>query len=594
MSLGQRSLRWLLVACFALTSGSPLFAGTVTVSSKGEAGRVRRRIKATRFLDNATFGASKTDIDALVRRMEQIGNNAAFSEWIDQQFAMQPTYLLPVSLQMIADDGLEPTQDGVWVQRYRDHAFWHVAMAAPDQLQQRLAFALSQICVINDSMFGGRSADLSGKPTYLAPLHYYDTLLRAGPKNYRNVLKNVTLHPCMGQFLSHFRNRKSDGNRFPDENYAREVMQLFAIGLYEMEINGTYLKDENGELIPTYDNEDIKAFARVFTGLTSADLDGFWGWPHNAFKPMVMWEDEHDTDEKVLLNGTVLPAGQTGMQDINAAMDNLMAHPNIAPFVSRRLIQRFTKSNPQRAYIKRVSKVWRKHKGDMKPVVKAILMDKSVLDIKFRTTQISDTEWTVETLPSGTEHSKFQEPIIRYTQFLRRFGATSDYPTGRFMISNQRYNWSQGFLQAPSVFNFYLPDFQPPGDIVNYKTSSIIPNRFLAAPEFELFTAVTANRTANRYRSEIINEASRHTLFHNDTYEFKCVLSLDFSQEKELATNPRALVDHLDVLLTRGMLSDAVRAELIAALTEETEDVTHRTHAAIQCVLQSAQSAVTK
>ncbi|MFK7819314.1 MAG: DUF1800 family protein [Planctomycetaceae bacterium] len=587
-------VRLLLVASFFLVDCSPTLGGKITVSSKAEATRVRRRIKATRFLDNATFGATRVEVEALVDRMEQVGSNEAFSQWIDRQFKQKPTYLVPLSLQMIADDGLDPTQGDAWVQRYRDHAFWHAAMAAPDQLRQRVAFALLQICVINDSMFGGRHIDLSGNPNYLAPLSYYDLLLRSGFNNYRAVLKNVTLHPCMGQFLSHMRNRKADPrvNRFPDENYAREVMQLFSIGLYEMDMTGTYLRDTEGNLIPTYDNEDIKAFARVFTGLASADQDNFWGWPHNSFKSMVMWEDEHDTDEKVLLNGQVLPAGQSGMDDINDAMDNLTTHPNIAPFVARRLIQRLTKSNPSRGYIKRVATVWQENRGDMKPVIKAILMDKSVLALKMRTTKISDDVWTVDVLSGGTEHSRFQEPIIRYTQFLRRFNATTEYPTGRFMISGQSYNWSQQFLRSPSVFNFYLPDFQPPGDIVGHKTSKAVPNGVLSAPEFEIYTSVTANRTANRYRSEIINEASNHTLFSSSNYSFKNVLRLDFSEEKELASDPRALVDHLDVLLTRGMLSETVREELIAALTEETDDITARTHAAIQCVLQSAQSAV--
>lgn len=582
---------------FVVPDLHPATAGTITVGSKAEAAAVRRRIKAVRFLDSATFGARKADIDALVTRMSEIGNKKAMVEWIDQQFALDQTLLEPIAIRMIEDDGLDWEQGDAWVQRYRHQAFWHVAMTAPDQLRQRVAFALSQICVINDSMFGGRHIDLSGKVHYLAPVNYYDMLGRNASKSYRDVLMDVTTHPCMGQFLSHFRNRKADEsiNRFPDENYAREIMQLFSIGLYQLRPNGVYEKDDAGELIPTYDNEDIKNFARVFTGFTSDGLEGFWGWPHNSFVPMVMWGPEHDSAEKVLLNGTVLPAGQTGMEDVNGAIDNLMAHPNIGPFVGRRLIQRLTKSNPTRAYLTRVSKKFNNSGGDLKTVVKAILLDKTVLAaVKFKTTKQDDGTWTVEVLDNGTDDSKFQEPMIRYTSFLRKFGGQTENPNGWFHMAGLGWNWTQAFLGSPSVFNFYLPDFQPPGDIVSYKPSGKVPNRFLAAPEFELYTAVTANRTPNRYRWDIYQEKSQHNLFTNEEYEFTNNILLDFADEKALASDPVALVNHLDILLARGNLSNTMRQTLIDALTEETDDATDRAHAAILCVLYAPQTAITR
>ncbi len=571
-----------------LASALPAFSGTIKVSTNQEAQDVILRIQAGRFLDIATFGATRADTDALVARMKVVGRDAAFGEWIDQQFQLPATYTEPLALQMMADDGIDPLQTNAWVQRYRHHTFFHNAMAADDQLRQRVAWALIQICVVNDSMFGAVRNDLTDQPHYLAPLSYYDMLIRNSLGNYSDVLMDVTRHPVMGRFLSHLRNRKANpaANRFPDENYAREIMQLFAIGLYELNEDGTLIKDAEGKLVPTYDNEDIKAFARVFTGFSYAGHGtNFWGWPDNSHDPMAMFDNQHDTDEKVLLNGTVLPAGQTGMQDVQGAIDNLMDHPSSGPFVIRRLIQRLVKSNPTKGHIYRVVQKWKDNgqgvRGDMKAVIKAILMDQDVLNgVRFTTTQVGPGEVHVAVSNNGTEHSRFKEPVVRYLSFLRKFRPQSDYPTGRFMMSDMRWHWTQGFLRSPSVFNFYLPDFQPPGDIVGYEPSANVPNAFVVAPEFELFTAVTANRTPNRYRSTIYNEESRHSLV-GGTYNLRCNIALDFSDEKALAADPAQLVQHLNILMAHGMMSDESCQTMTDALTEESVNTTTRTRAAI-------------
>ena len=595
--------RFVCLFIITLVATSPLSqAGTFKTRNRAEADAIRIRIKAARFLDAATFGATQAQIDALAQRMTEINHKAAMAEWIDQQFAMQPTYLEPTAIQMLADDGLTQTQGDAGIQRYRHQAFWHVALTADDQLRQRVAFALSQIVVINDHMFGGRTPDLSGKPNWLSSLNYYDMLVRNSTNTYRDVLYDVTLHPCMGHFLSHRRNRKADeeGTRFPDENFAREIMQLFSIGLYELKPNGTYQRDDNGNLIPTYTNEEIKAFSRVFTGLTDVP-DGFWG-TGNSFIPMVMWEREHDTDEKHLLNGTVLPANQPGMQDINDAIDNIASHRNVGPFIGRRLIQRLTKSNPSKGYLARVSTVFRDTGGDMKEVIKAILLDKEFLAaVTFKMIKNAPGDWSLKVIDKGTKGSKFREPMIRYASFLRKFGVSTDNPNGWFMLGDMRWQWTQAFMDSPSVFNFYLPDFQPPGEIVTYKAPKSIPNRFLAAPEFEIYTSVTANRTPNRYRQDIYNEQSVHNLFKNSTYNFTSTLSLNFDAEKALANDPQALVDHLDVLLAHGNLTNKLRRELVAALNEliiNEEDLaaqaTERAQAAILCVMIAPETAVTR
>ncbi|MFK7819110.1 MAG: DUF1800 family protein [Planctomycetaceae bacterium] len=586
--------------CFLITTlvaSLPLdsYAGSFKTRTRAEADAIRIRIKAARFLDAATFGATKAEIDVLAQRMGEINHKAAMAEWIDRQFALQPTLIEPTAIQMISDDGLTLTQGDAGVARYRHQAFWHLALSADDQLRHRTAFALSQIVVINDHMFGGRTPDLSGKPNYLAPLNYYDMLVQNSSRTYRDILFDATLHPCMGRFLSHRRNRKADeaGTRFPDENFAREIMQLFSIGLYELKPNGTYQRDEDGNLIPTYTNEEIKAFSRVFTGLTDVPNE-FWGLG-NSFVPMVMWEREHDTGEKQLLNGTVIPADQPGMQDINDAIDNIASHRNIGPFIGRRLIQRLTKSNPSKGYLSRVSTVFRESGGDMKSVIKAILLDKEFLAaVTFKMIKNGPGDWTLKVIDKGTKGSKFREPMLRYTSFLRKFKVETTNQNGWFMMGDMRWQWTQAFMDSPSVFNFYLPDFQPPGEIVSYRAPKSVPNRFLAAPEFELYTSVTANRTPNRFRRDIFNEQSEHNLFSNSTYTFTSTLPLNFAEEKTLAADPQALVDHLDVLLAHGNLTNKIRRELVAALTEETTDATERTHAAILSVMIAPETAVTR
>ncbi len=589
--------RLFFAALFVVTATLPAFSGTITARTSVEATRVQLRIRATRFLNMATFGAKPADVAALVDRMEQLGDNKkAFAEWIENQFRLEPTYLEPIATQMMSDDGIDPLQTNAWVQRYRHQAYWHATMAAEDQLLHRLASALLQVFVVSDHMNNGIRLDLSGKPHYFGSLHYYDTALLANTKGtYRDAMMSVTLHPIMGNYLSHLRNRKANPSigRFPDENYAREIMQLFSIGLYELQPNGVLVKDSKGELVPTYDNEDIKAFARVFTGLTYEGHDSFWGWPDNSHASMIMWESEHDTDEKTLLNGTVLPAGQTGMQDINGAIDNLMAHPNIAPFVCRRLIQRLVKSNPSKEYLSRVSTTFVNTGGDMEAVTKAILLDDTVMDgVEFTVEKKGPGVWHIGVTNHGTEDARLNEPVLSFTQFMRAFNPQTDYPNGWFMMSDLSWNWTQRHLGSPSVFNFWLPDYQPPGDIVSYKTSPKIPNGFLTASEFALLTAVTANRTPNYYRWMANTGVSQHTLLNNSSYTLKCTLTLDFDEAIALANDPRALVDYLDITLAAGQLSDETRDNLIAAL-HDTTDVTARARSAILAVAVAPQRRVT-
>ncbi|MEM0924572.1 MAG: DUF1800 family protein, partial [Planctomycetota bacterium] len=303
-----------LVACLAI-SGTGV-AGVFETASRREAGVIKRKVYATQFLSHATFGPTIEDVETLATRMGQIGVRQACEEWIDDQMAMSPSFHRPLAMLMIADDQYTSTQGGVYIQRYRYHAWWHNALNAQDQLRQRMAWALIQILVTSEDGAGFNDANPghhTGEGRWLGPTNYYDLMVEHAFGQYSELLTDVTYHPVMGVYLSHNRNRKTDlaASRFPDENYAREIMQLFTIGLYELEQDGRLKKDESGNLIPTYDNDDIKEYAKIFTGLAmkphpNASPNSQFNWGNELEYPMEMFNTEHEPGTKTLLGGEVV------------------------------------------------------------------------------------------------------------------------------------------------------------------------------------------------------------------------------------------------------------------------------------------------
>lgn len=593
-----RRLLWCFVIGFTCTSFAPTTsAGTFQASSNAEVRELKRKIQATQFLSRATFGPKPAEVQALADRIQQIGRKPAFAEWIEAQWQVSATSHRTTALEMIADDGFEPLTAGINRNRYKDHAWWHVAVNSDDQLRQRVAWALSQIFVINErgNGFGDDSIDGSGFPRYLGVTNYYDMLAANASTNYRTLLQDVSVHPCMGIFLSHFRNRKADASRgiFPDENYAREVMQLMTIGLYELRPTGQFRRSQ-GNLIDTYDNDDIKSFARVFTGMSYKVADGnFYGAP-NLNEPMQAFEQFHDTDPKEVLRGETLPGGNTTIEDVTAGLDNIFAHPNVPPFVSRLLIQRLVKSNPSKGYIRRVGRIFKNNgsgvRGDMQAVVKAILLDREALNsLNYRRLR---RPFRLQVTQKSLEGSKLREPVLAYTAMLRAFPITNSYPTGRLMMNNFSNDSNQSPYESPSVFNFYLPDYQPPGEITDYVGSRRLPNGTLFAPEFEIFNAVTANRMANRFRNDIRDASIRWNLLGSAGLEN--TITLDFSTEEGLAADPAALLSHLDMVLCHGSMSDASKQIIADAIDEETTDLTLRARSAILSVMTSSENMVTE
>ena len=420
---------------------------------------------------------------------------------------------------------LHPDRVDIWFR----NSLW-----GEDQLRQRVAFALSEILVV--SQIGA----LQGRPFAVAD--YYDLLVRNAFGNYRDLIEQVTLHPAMGVYLSMLGNERPnpDLNIRPDENYARELMQLFSIGLVELNIDGTVRLDANAQPIPTYDQEIIEGFAHVFTGWTWANSPSFGSGRvpiRSQYTPMEFWPDFHDTGAKQLLNDVILPPGQTGEQDLADALDNIFHHPNVGPFIAIRLIQRLTTSNPSPAYVRRVAEVFNNNgagvRGDLGAVVRAILLD-------------------AEARPSAADeaHGKLKEPLLRLTQLYRAFNATAANGSYR-RLAGVSAIFGQGPLQSPSVFNFFSPFYAPPGEIRNAG---------LVAPELEIATEYQNTFITNYMLVQTfgLNQANPD-LRQNDVY-------IDIQEEMDVAANIEALIDLVAGKLLGGRISDTLRTEIAGML----------------------------
>jgi uncharacterized protein (DUF1800 family) len=518
---------------------------------------VDARAEAARFLDQASFGGTPADI----QRVVQIG----YAGWLDEQFAA------PVSLQKPYLDWLRANSQGVYQAQRQEAWFIHAAqlndpsnplLTHNDQLRQRVAFALSELLVVSD-----KNAALLFQPWALAD--YYDTLSRNAFGNYRTLLKEVTLHPAMGRFLSMLGNRKVDTalNIRPDENYAREIMQLFSIGLVMLNLDATAVL-QSGQLVPTYGQNQVRGFAHVFTGwnfsgCTQANYANCG--PSNPYEapwttPMAAVEGFHDnTTNKQLLNypGVVpthglLLAGGNAQQEMEVAINNIFEHPNVGPFVSKHLILRLITSNPTPAYVSRIAAVFNNNglgvRGDLKAVVRAIL-----LDPEARMGQRGSSTF-----------GKLREPITKLVKLWRLTNARSG--NGRvFRYSHIRDEFAQAPLSAPSVFNFFRPNFAQPGEIRDAG---------LVSPEFQIATDTTLVSAPNQlgWRIQLFYVGSRYSVVWENGAPVPEETLMDYSALKTLATTPAALVDHLNLTMMSGQMSGSMRSLLINRLSGQVPD----------------------
>lgn len=515
----------------------------------------QQKIQAARLLNQATFGATITDIEYQI----ELGNEA----WIDEQLNLTPSFHLPL---------VEPFVDNedFW-RSYRISAWWQHSLYAEDQLRQRVAFALSEIFVVSE--FNGVLFD---SPDALT--NYYDVLIKNAFSNYRQLLEEITLSPAMGVYLSMLGNEKPDVERNirPDENYAREVMQLFSIGLVELNMDGTQKLDANNQPIPSYDQDVIKGFAHVFTGWnfngTTEETWYRWWQNFNLFDPMVAVAAYHDSEEKLLFSGVILPENQTPEQDLAGALDALYNHNNVAPFISKQLIQKLVTSNPSPEYVERIATIFTDNgfgvRGDLATVVKGILLDEE-----------ARTSYEIGEKTFG----KVREPIIRATHMWRAFNLT--YLSDRIDFSWPEYFFGQAPLASPSVFNFYRPDYSP----IELKS-----NNDLVAPELQIATESTMTNTINFFAWYGLWRNFSGDIANTDISE-ENELYLDFTTEVTIVEQDgaQALLEHLNLLLTAGALNDEAIELLVSAYENDNQqDIESKIANLVFLIMSSPQYAI--
>ena len=475
--------------------------------------------EAHQFLNQSTFGATQDEARAVI--------DMRFGAWIDEQLR------IPASLQLPALRSLPPPVPRALLHADRVDWWFRNSVNGPDQLRQRVAFALSEILVV--SQLGA----LQQAPYSVAD--YYDKLAQQAFGNYRELLEIVTLHPAMGVYLSMLGNQKPNPelNIRPDENYARELMQLFSIGLVELNIDGSVKTDGQGRPIPTYDQAVIEGFAHVFTGWNYAGAPSFEQArrnDNNQTVPMQLYPAFHDTGEKLLLNGVTLPAGQAGDRDLGMALDNIFNHPNVGPFIATRLIHRLVTSNPSPAYVERVARAFNDNgagvRGDLGAVVRAILLDEE-----------ARPEMAMEI------DGKLKEPLLRLTQLWRAYDAASQ--SGVFPLTPAYIIFGQGPLQASHVFNFFSPFYAPPGEIRNSG---------LVAPELQIATEYQNTFVTNYFFLLTFrwNSASPDP-GENDVL-------IDISEEMAVAADNDAVIQRVADKLLAGEISATLRAEIAGML----------------------------
>lgn len=494
--------------------------------------------EAARFLLQSQFSASEADIAAV--------RSKGYLSWLGEQVDRPAEqggrdWILSKAANTVNSDDM----------------IWNQLMTAPDGLRKRMALVFSEIFVVSRN-------DIGSSWPELMMAQYWDTLVTGVTTNFRKLLEDVTLNPAMGYYLNTRGNQKENAQgRQPDENYAREVMQLMTIGLYQLDADGTVKTGGDGAPLDSYGLDDVTNLARVFTGydldIRAADADTS-AW---TARPMALTAARHSVLEARFL-GAMVPAGTEGKAALKIALDTLFNHPNVGPFIGKQLIQRLVTSNPSPAYVKRVSDVFSDNgagvRGDMKSVFAAVLLDNEARS------------------PAGLADPGFgrlREPMLRFTQWARSFGAGST--SGNWKIgdlSRPNDQLGQSPLRSPSVFNFFRPGYVPPS------TSIAAAKR--VAPEFQLVNETSVGGYLNFMQNNVLPKSTARDV--NAAYAGELALVLD----------PAALVQRLNLLLSANQLPAATQALIVGALanpavTDKSTDQVklNRVYAAVLMVMAS-------
>lgn len=512
---------------------------------------------AARLLEQATFGVTAND----VAHVQSVGINT----YLNEQLAYGPTqysgysYTQHTAPAGCVGDGSNPPDASSLCARAQytpfqvQRDFFTHALNNPDQLRQRVAFALSQMMVV------------SSVEIYEAYglANYQNILLKDALGNYRTLLEDVTLSPTMGHYLDMADSDETNpqNGTVPNQNYAREVLQLFSIGLVALNPDGTQQLDASGAPIPTFDGATIEGFASVFTGWTYPPLSGGtskWTNPINFEGTMVAVADHHQSGTKALLNGYTVAANQTPAQDLANALDNIFNHPNVGPFISQQLIQHLVTSNPSPAYVARIAAVFANNgkgvRGDLSAVVLAILMDAEARGAA----------------PATNVFGHLREPALFITSTLRSLGGQSD----GVLLRSASSAMGQPIFSPSTVFSFYAPSYEIPG------TPTL-------APEFGIDNAATALGRANFVNTVIMKGgAAPDPTVTGSTGTTVNLTSLSS------ATNTTALIAQLNQTLMHGSLPDDASGIILAAANSAAASATDplaAARAASYLILTSAQ-----
>jgi len=497
--------------------------------------------QAARFLSQASIGYAHADINTIT--------SSTFDTWITNQFALaRPQkfwdFLVANAYNVAANvntyNGYEPM-------------VWSQLIGSNDILRQRVGLALLDQWVVSIDGFAA-----SWRPFIMAA--YFDVLWDNAFGNYRDIMEGVSTSVGMGLYLTFLGSVKANpaSGSIPDENYARESMQLFTIGLYQLNMDGSQVLDSSGNPIPTYTQADVSAGARVWTGYTYANTDNTT--PNRMQLPMIINAAQHETGATTLLNGAInIPAGTDGATARKIMLDGLFNHANTPPFVSKQLIQHLVTSNPSAAYVRRIANVFVNNgsgvRGDMKAVIRAIL---------------EDTEARDDRQVNSTTFGKLREPVVRLTQWAKAFNVTSPtnlWPFGNVGSTANRIGESPG--HAPSVFNWFRPGYTPPG--------TAIAAAGLVAPEFQITNEPQMIAYINYMQSLIVNGAGE--------------AKADYSSLTSIATDSQALLNELNLVLAANQISAATITQMKTALdtisTTTAAGINNRIYAAILLVMAS-------
>ena len=498
------------------------------------------RADTVRFLEQSTFGPTSE----LVTHVQDIG----FEAFLNAQFAapMSDYPELEFWPPRRPPSCSETCQTDNYTLYLLQRHFFSNALYGQDQLRQRVAFALGQILVVS-------AVDVR-LPSWMRG--YQQLLYRSALGNFRQLLLDMTLNPAMGRFLNMLNNRcqtrtppevdicRNGLSSKPNENYAREILQLFSLGTFLLHQDGTRQVDGNGNPIATYDQHTVEEFARVLTGWIlapalagPADIGGTvpnYRDPLRVHRDGQGREDYHDRGPKTLLNGVTLPGEQSQEQDLNAAIDNIIQHQNVAPFISKQLIQHLVTSNPSPGYVERIAGVFTAHRDaptQLQEVVRAILLDPEARG-DFKDPALEP------------DYGKLREPVLFITHILRAFKATSDGVLDAVNIEGSAVGsaaMSQEVFKAPSVFNFYPPTARVPGE------SGVL------GPQFTIFSSLTSLR-----RDNFVNRVIFATIPANPPHR-PTGTSIDLAAWEALGNDPDQLIAALNELLLHGMMSGAMR-----------------------------------